>query len=187
MLNRKKQTECVQPSGYETSKNGRLMFFCTCAECGIKKYKFVKNTEGGTLGFDMARWLARQESQWKTGRGFDIQKQLAKLGQLHMRTSTGKKYNYCGPGTKLEERLASNDPRYRDPINNLDSICQKHDTDYSNATSLADKHKADELMLKRISDIPYWKRPWETSIAQAAIKSKNMFGLGTEPKNGKRC
>ena len=49
-----------------------------------------------------------------------------------MRTPTGKKYNYCGPGTKLEERLASNEPKYRDPINNLDSICQKHDIDYSN-------------------------------------------------------
>ena len=39
----KKQTECVEPSGYKKAKNGRLMFFCTCAECGIKKTKFVKN------------------------------------------------------------------------------------------------------------------------------------------------
>ena len=76
-----------------------------------------------------------------------------------MRTPTGKKYNYCGPGTKLEGRLASKDPKYRDPINNLDSICQKHDIDYSNASSLADKHKADDLMLKRISEIPYMQRP----------------------------
>ena len=27
---KKKQTECVEPSGYKTAKNGRLMFFCTC-------------------------------------------------------------------------------------------------------------------------------------------------------------
>ena len=33
----KKQTECVEPSGYKTAKNGRLMFWCTYAECGIKK------------------------------------------------------------------------------------------------------------------------------------------------------
>ena len=39
----KKQTECVVPSGYEAAKNGRLMFFCTCASCGITKTKFVKN------------------------------------------------------------------------------------------------------------------------------------------------
>ena len=45
-----------------------------------------------------------------------------------MRTPTLKKYNYCGPGTKLEEHLNSNDPKKTDPINNLDAICQKHDT-----------------------------------------------------------
>ena len=131
------------------------MMKCTCISCGITKTRFVKNKEGG--------WM---------GRGIDIQKQLAKLGELHMRTPTGKKYNCCGPGTKLEERLNSNDPKYGDPINKLDAICQKHDVDYSNASSLADKHKADELMLKRISDIPYWQRPWGTSIAQAAIYLK---------------
>ena len=39
------------------------------------------------------------------GGSLDIQKQLAKLGELHLRTPTGKKCNYCGPGTKLEESL----------------------------------------------------------------------------------
>lgn len=42
-VKQKKQTECVEPSGYKTAKNGRLMFWCTCAECGIKKYNFVEN------------------------------------------------------------------------------------------------------------------------------------------------
>ena len=41
----KKQTECVQPSGYMTAKNGRKMFWCTCASCGIKKTRFVKQSE----------------------------------------------------------------------------------------------------------------------------------------------
>ena len=41
-VKQKKQTECVEPSGYKTAKNGRLMFWCTCSECGIKKFKFVK-------------------------------------------------------------------------------------------------------------------------------------------------
>ena len=41
-VKQKKQTECVEPSGYKTAKNGRLMFWCTCAECGIKKFKFVR-------------------------------------------------------------------------------------------------------------------------------------------------
>ena len=37
-VKQKKQTESVEPSGYKTAKNGRLMFWCTCAECGIKMY-----------------------------------------------------------------------------------------------------------------------------------------------------
>lgn len=38
----RKQTYCVEPSGYEKAKNGRLMHFCTCASCGITKTKLVK-------------------------------------------------------------------------------------------------------------------------------------------------
>ena len=43
-VKQKKVTECVEPSGYKTAKNGRLMFFCTCAECGITKTRFVNKT-----------------------------------------------------------------------------------------------------------------------------------------------
>ena len=32
-----------------------------------------------------------------SGGKFEIQKELSKLGELHVRTPTGKKYNYCGP------------------------------------------------------------------------------------------
>ena len=130
--------------------------------------------------------ISKKLDPGKIGSGIDIQKHLSKLGELHMRTPTGKKYNYCGPGTKLEERLASNDPKYSDPINTLDSICQKHDIDYSKANTLSDKHKADGLMLKRISEIPYMKRPWGTTAVQAMIKGKKSLGLGVKKsKNGK--
>ena len=186
----------------------------TCQICNKKKSKFIKGgalarrrgpsttdkiayvasnfvTPAPSFGA-MARLLAGQAykgvkdnvNHYKKGEGIDIQKHLSKLGELHMRTPTGKKYNYCGPGTKLEQRLASNDPKYRDPINNLDSICQKHDIDYSNAKSLADKHTADELMLKRISKIPYKDRPWGTTAVQALIAGKKKSGLGLK-KNQK--
>ena len=46
-VKQKKQTECVEPSGYKQAKNGRLMFFCTCAEYGITKTKFVKSQSTG--------------------------------------------------------------------------------------------------------------------------------------------
>ena len=42
-VKQRKQTECKQPSGYKTAKNGVKMVGCTCAECGIKKYTFLKS------------------------------------------------------------------------------------------------------------------------------------------------
>ena len=53
-VKQKKFTECITPSGYKKAKNGRLMFYCNCKECGIMKYKFVKNvppalTSGGSF------------------------------------------------------------------------------------------------------------------------------------------
>ena len=166
-VKQKKQTGCIEPSGYKTTQNGRLMHFCTCVECGIENTRFIskKDLYGGAL---------------------DIQSHLSKLGEIHMRTPTMKKYNYCGPGTKLEERLTSNDPKIRDPINNLDAICQKHDIAYSEARSLKDKHKADDVMLDEISKIPYMKRPWGTTVIQAMITGKRKLGLGVKERETKK-
>ena len=83
-------------------------------------------------------------------------------------------------------RLNSNDPKIRDPINNLDSACQNHDIAYSKAQSLKDKHIADQQMLDDITKIPYKDRPWGTSMAQAMIAGKKKLGVGIKkPKNGR--
>ena len=145
---------------------------------------------GSGIDYDMRMYAGNRiydptNPLYQRGSAIDIQKHLSKLGELHMRTPTGKKYNYCGPGTKLEERLGSLEAKYRDPINNLDSICQKHDIDYSKAKTLSDKHKADGLMLKRISEIPYKERPWGTTAVQAMIKGKKTLGLGVKKKMSK--
>ena len=66
-VKQKKQTECVEPSGYKQAKNGRLMFFCTCAECGIKKTKFVKNkeTNGALTSWGQFTWRGVDERYCK--------------------------------------------------------------------------------------------------------------------------
>ena len=47
-VKQKKQTDCVPGSErYENAKNGRLMLKCTCAECGITKTRFVKQSGNG--------------------------------------------------------------------------------------------------------------------------------------------
>lgn len=40
-VKQKKQTECIEPSGHKTAKNGRLMHFCARAECSKPKTKFA--------------------------------------------------------------------------------------------------------------------------------------------------
>ena len=41
-LKDKRYTPCVEPSGYQKDKRGRTQFYCTCAVCGIKKVRYVK-------------------------------------------------------------------------------------------------------------------------------------------------
>ena len=165
-IRERRQTKDVPGSEhYVITKNNRLMLKTTCASCNSIKTRFIKEQLGGA---------------------FDIQKHLSKLGELHMRTPTLKKYNYCGPGTKLEERLASNDPKIRDPINNLDSLCQRHDIAYSRAKSLRDKHTADDIMLDEISQIPYMERPCGTTAVQAMIAGKRKLALGLKQKRPKK-
>lgn len=49
-VKQRKQTECVPGSEtYVTTRNGREMMKCKCAECGITKTKFVKGTMGKGL------------------------------------------------------------------------------------------------------------------------------------------
>ena len=78
-----------------------------------------------------------------------------------MRTWKGKKYNYCGPNTRLEERLARGD----EGINRLEQVCKQHDIDCSNAESLADKHIADQKMIDSINAFP------NQSLTERAIKN----------------
>lgn len=67
-------------------------------------------------------------------------------------------YQYCGPGTKLQKRLARGDPG----INPLDKFCRKHDIAYSQNSTIEDRHKADYELQERA-----WQR----------VKSKDA-GLG---------
>lgn len=53
-------------------------------------------------------------------------------------------YNYCGPGTRLQERLLRGDRG----INGLDEACKSHDIAYSNYSDLQSRHNADLELIK---------------------------------------
>src|SRR5215831_4593237 len=92
-------------------------------------------------------------------------------------------YQFCGPGTHLEERLARGDRG----INPLDAACREHDIAYSRSNDLANRHVADNILAdkarKRIiaRDSTLGERAAATAI-WAAIKAKikNRYGLKNE-------
>ncbi|XP_039297827.1 uncharacterized protein LOC120354550 [Nilaparvata lugens] len=51
-------------------------------------------------------------------------------------------YQYCGPGTKLEKRLARGDPG----INSLDRACKEHDIAYSRSSDTSSRAVADNIL-----------------------------------------
>ena len=72
-------------------------------------------------------------------------------------------------------------------INKLNAICQQHDIAYSKAgNDLAKKHKADDVMVKSIGDIPFSQRPWFSTPVKYTMQAQTLLGLGLKPKKYKK-
>jgi hypothetical protein len=71
--------------------------------------------------------------------------------ELHMRTISGRRYNFCGPNTHLNNRLNSDgSPKnWSKPINKVDAICMRHDIAYESGNRL----QADENMLRELNEL----------------------------------
>lgn len=89
------------------------------------------------------------------------------------------RYNYCGPGTKLEERLTRGDRG----INPLDEFCREHDISYRDHKDTASRRIADKRLANRA-----WERfkskatplgekaaAW---LVTTAMNVKNKLGAG---------
>lgn len=89
------------------------------------------------------------------------------------------KYNFCGPGTKLEERLKKN----QKGINPLDEACKEHDIAYNNPTS--NRREADRILenaaWNRVkasdSSIPEKVASW---LVTNTMKMKRKIGAGIQ-------
>lgn len=88
-------------------------------------------------------------------------------------------YQFCGPGTKLKERLQKG----QRGINPLDSACREHDIAYSQSKNLQDRHRADADLISTANQRLFAKdtRVGER-IAAAAVSSvinvKKKLGMG---------
>src|SRR5436190_8658891 len=92
-------------------------------------------------------------------------------------------YQFCGPGTHLEKRLARGDRG----INPLDAACREHDIAYSRSNDLRERHVADNILAeearKRITarDSTFGERVAATAV-WTAMKAKTKFGMGLKTK-----
>lgn len=94
-------------------------------------------------------------------------------------------YQYCGPGTKLQKRLARGDLG----INPLDQACKLHDIAYSKFSdtknrSIADRELAEKAWQRvKSSDSSIGEKAAALAVT-AAMKSKTAFGGGRRRKRG---
>ena len=108
------------------------------------------------------------------GAGNVLNKLIDKLPfELHIPS-----YNFCGPGTKLEKRLARGDKG----VNELDEACKKHDMAYADES--VDRREADKILADKAWQLV--KRPdigLKQKIAAVAVmgamKGKRFVGAGT--------
>lgn len=88
-------------------------------------------------------------------------------------------YQFCGPGTRLQKRLARGDKG----INPLDESCKEHDIVYDQFSDLENRHRADQVLAKRAFERV---RSSNASLGEklaalavgSAMKTKAKMGLG---------
>lgn len=119
----------------------------------------------------------------KRGSGF-IDKLIDKLPfEVHIPF-----YSYCGPGTKLEKRLARGDRG----INLLDSACKRHDIAYSMNSDSENRSVADATLqqeaMKRVfsKDASLLERATSLGVAAAMKAKRTLSGKGLSIKNVRR-
>ena len=132
------------------TKNKRTQAVTRCKICNSKKFYFVK------------------------GKGL-LNKAIDALPiEMHI-----PGYQYCGPGTKLDKRLARGDVG----IYALDEVCKKHDIAYSQSSNLSNRHEADRFLstvAQKIREDPNstWKEKLAATFVKKAMDTKVKLGMG---------
>lgn len=96
-------------------------------------------------------------------------------------------YQYCGPGTKLKERLARGDPG----INQLDQACKEHDISYSKYSDSEHRNIADRVLAEKAwqrvksSDASLAERAAALAVT-AGMKVKSSIGGGKRRRRNQK-
>lgn len=129
------------------------------------------------------RHLIRTKTSKKRGTGI-VNALINKLPvELHI-----PGFNFCGPGTKLKERLARGDTG----VNLLDEACKEHDIAYNERKDLQSRHEADKVLASKAlarfkaSDSGIGEKIAALGISGAMnVKTKLGMGLRKKRKTGR--
>ena len=117
----------------------------------------------------------------KSGEGFDFHNLLGKLPKPK-RGFVLPKYRYCGAYNPLDEQVDEDGNALpgNEPYNQVDDICRIHDNAYEKAANLADKHKADDIMLKSLKEMKPkgFREKFDRKLIQGVIGVKRKLGMG---------
>ena len=132
------------------SRNNRLMLQGKCALCGTTKSRFISAKEG---------------KGW-TDLPFE----------LHPPVSLTKRYQFLGPGTKLNKRLDENkNPLpHSKPVNKLDEIAMNHDICYEKYPKTKERNKICDK--KMLDDIKSNKKTSSINEFLMRRAAKNIIG-----------
>lgn len=124
---------------------------------------------------------SRKKEFRKVGSGL-LNKFINKLPvELHIPT-----YNFCGPGTKLNQRLLKGDQG----INPLDEACKEHDIAYSKFPDIENRHRADKILEQKALERVKAGKIGEKIAAlgvMGAMKVKRKLGMGLKrPRKGSK-
>jgi len=167
----KKKTQTTDETTVVT-KNERLMKRGRCAECGTMKNQFVKDsTTGGSI--------------------LNKALNILPLPEMHLRSAVGSenvpngtfndtgKYSYCGPFTKLRQRLSEG---YKG-VNRLDQACLSHDIAYEKYSDTKLRNHYDDILAAESANIvtdsntPLYERK-DAQLVAALMAGKSRFGMG---------
>jgi len=92
-------------------------------------------------------------------------------------------YQFYGPGTHLEKRLARGDQG----INPLDAACREHDIAYSHSNDFTERYAADKILAEKsrkriIARNLILEERVAAAAVWAAMKAKTKIGMGMKTK-----
>lgn len=137
----KKQTPNEGKTEYFLDAGGKAKMKAKCSSCGNWKQQFVSRA---TWDRKVKEYAPASGLSGGSGLDFVINRLPVEAHMINVSTKGIKRYQYCGPGTKLAMRLARGDPG----INELDRGCKQHDIAYDKYQDTADRNRADGVLEK---------------------------------------